>query len=278
MKGKVYRLLYKLNEKCVIRVKTPVGETCEEVRDEGLGQGGIESGILSAASIGQGVAQFFQDSVHEILYGNVRMKPLILQDDVTRAAAGRLEAQAGNLLMESVAESKLLTFNQSKSKYIVIGSPQCKEKLLSDLEKNPLTLCGNVMGQAENYTYLGTVISAEGVTASVKESIKAKLGRVKQSINEIITIVENCRNNSIGGICSGIQIWEASVIPFLYHGSDCWVEVSVKEVNHRRVHEEALKNNKDVSNHRHVLAAGVLVTREHNNGKQIEVDPSSFPP
>ena len=85
VKGKVYRLLYKLNEKCVIRVKTPVGETCEEVRDEGLGQGGIESGILSAASIGQGVAQFFQDSVHEILYGNVRMKPLILQDGVTRA-------------------------------------------------------------------------------------------------------------------------------------------------------------------------------------------------
>ena len=65
---------------------------------------------------------------------------------------------------------------------------------------------------------------------SVKKSIKAKLGRVQQSINEILTKVENCHNNSIGGICSGIQIREASVIPFLYHGSDSWVEVSVNEV------------------------------------------------
>ena len=71
-------------------------------------------------------------SAHEILYGNVGMKPLILQDDVTRASGGSLEAQASNLLKDSVAESKLLTFDQSKSKYIVDGRRKCKEKLLSE--------------------------------------------------------------------------------------------------------------------------------------------------
>ena len=39
VKGKIYRLLYKLNQKSLIHVKTPVGATTEEEREEGISQG-----------------------------------------------------------------------------------------------------------------------------------------------------------------------------------------------------------------------------------------------
>ena len=65
VKGKAYRLLYKINEKSSIKVKTPLGVTPEVERDEGLGQGGIDSGILSAGSIGQSVAEYFSNSDNE---------------------------------------------------------------------------------------------------------------------------------------------------------------------------------------------------------------------
>ena len=77
MDGKVYRLLSNLNKKRIIRVKTAVGMTEEEEVGEGLSQGGIDSAILSAGSLDQGVNTFFKDSSYEINLGRVRMQPLL---------------------------------------------------------------------------------------------------------------------------------------------------------------------------------------------------------
>ena len=46
IKGKLYRLLYKLNEDTVIRVSTPVGVTEETSRGEGIGQGTNDARVL----------------------------------------------------------------------------------------------------------------------------------------------------------------------------------------------------------------------------------------
>ena len=100
-----------------------------------------------------------------------------------------------------------------------------EEDLEKDLEKNPLILCGQRMKRSVNYTYLGTTISEKGVGESAKETIKAKLGKVKHMIFEIKSVIEDFRNNVPGGVCTGTQIWEAAVVPFLFHSSESWVEV-----------------------------------------------------
>ena len=48
-----------MNKKRLIKVDTPFGETKEEEVKEGMGQGGLDSTILSAASISNGVEDFF---------------------------------------------------------------------------------------------------------------------------------------------------------------------------------------------------------------------------
>ena len=67
LKEKPYRLVYELNKNTVIKVRTALGDTEEEELEPCLGQGGVESGILSAGSLDQGLQRFFQDlKMHRI--------------------------------------------------------------------------------------------------------------------------------------------------------------------------------------------------------------------
>ena len=59
VKGKLYRLLYKMNEESFIQVKTAVGMTRVESRAEGISQGTNEGCIMSSSGIGKGVDEYF---------------------------------------------------------------------------------------------------------------------------------------------------------------------------------------------------------------------------
>ena len=79
VKGKMYRLLYEMNKETTIKVKTPVGTSEEASVGAGLGQGTMESAVLSAVSLDKGVNDAFEDSENEMHYGEVRLQPLLFQ-------------------------------------------------------------------------------------------------------------------------------------------------------------------------------------------------------
>ena len=54
-------------------------------------------------------------------------------------------AQYGNKLMEDHYEQKRLSFNLSKSQFLVMGNKSARRKVRRKLEENPLTLCGEVL-------------------------------------------------------------------------------------------------------------------------------------
>ena len=59
VKGKTYKLLYKLNENIKITVNTPVGKTDTDEAGETVGQGTVDGAIMSAVSIADGVEEEF---------------------------------------------------------------------------------------------------------------------------------------------------------------------------------------------------------------------------
>ena len=119
--NKAYRLLYMMNKKRKITVVTPVGESKEEEVDEGLGQGGLDSAILSASSVSKGLEDFFHDSVYESWYRELMLLPMSYQDDIMHMSSSSEDTRAGIAKFEALAETKLLTFNPSKSLLIVLG-------------------------------------------------------------------------------------------------------------------------------------------------------------
>ena len=225
-RGKLYRLLYELNQVTIVKVKTAVGDSEEEDTGEGLGQGTNEGALISASSIDYTVNQQFENSPYEISYGEAALQPMLFQDDLSRMSLTPENAQMGNILMEAVMESKLLDFNLDKSCYMVVGSDRARKAMQPSLERNPQTLCGRNMKPVNQEKYLGDQLCSAGLAASVLATINKRAGRANSAIYEIKAIIEDCRINCVGGLSSGLHVWEIAVIPFLINNSETWVEMN----------------------------------------------------
>ena len=118
-----------------------------------------------------------------------------------------------------------LEFNLSKSVFIVIGDKKFREKTEEKLEEMPLLLCGKVMKRAENYPYLGQVVSEEGIAHSVLLMINKRFGIAYRAIFEIKAVIEDTRSLVPGGFFTAITIWNMAVIPALLNSAECWLEI-----------------------------------------------------
>ena len=78
---------------------------------------------------------------------------------------------------------------------------------------------------------LGDWISTDGLSQSASATVKKRKGLATASIYEIRAIVEDCRSNIIGGLQTGIDLWEAAVIPMLLFNAETWVSISKSTVD-----------------------------------------------
>ena len=134
-----------MNEKRVIKIITPVGESEEDEVKEGVGQGNLESAIISSSSLGKGVEEYFSSSQWESSYGRVRLQPATFQDDISRMVSSLQAARAGKSFLSSLMEGKLLSFNTEKSVILVTGDCKKANEMRKELETNPIHLSGKTM-------------------------------------------------------------------------------------------------------------------------------------
>ena len=174
--------------------------------------------------------RFFSESKDEVSYGGINLQPLIFQDDISRMTTSVWAAQSGNNIVEAVIETKLLDFNLDKSCYIVMGSRANKTKIDQELKANPLTLCGKPMENVTKEKYLGNMISCNGLAASVEATVKKRKGQVFSNILEVKAVVEDYRANVVGGITTGLEIWELAIVPFLMNNCETLVEIAQEQL------------------------------------------------
>ena len=228
IKGKLYRLMYKMNENTCIRVQTPLGLSSESNTGENLAQGSVDGAILSAVSIDKTVSHYFSFSRQETFFLNLKLGPLLYMDDIARVSLDIASAQTGFDIMECVAESKLLDFNQDKSGFVVFGNKRRRQEIIKQLDDNPLKMYGKSIKRFESFKYLGDFLSGDGLSHSIDVTIAKRKGLVKRSIYEIRCIVDDCRSAVTGGIVAGIHVWEMAVIPMLLYNAETWQEMDKK--------------------------------------------------
>ena len=73
--------------------------------------------------------------------------------------------------------------------------------------------------------YLGDQKHTDGIAASVAKTVNDRFWRVMSAILEIKTIIEDNRVHIVGGIMSGVNIWELAVIPAMLNNSETWDEI-----------------------------------------------------
>ena len=242
VKGKIYKLIYKLNENIKITVNTPVGKTdTEDLGQETVGQGTGDGAVISAASIADGVNGEFgeecetnegseeettKDSKGNTIYKG-SLHPVIFMDDINKLSVDREAAQRANDKMEQMVEKKLLDLNPIKGCYMVVGNESARRKLIKELEGNPITSCGKPMKCVSSEKFLGEVFS-KNLTESVHETVKRRIGLISQSVFEIRAVVDDKRSECLGGMSLAFSLWEQASVPSLLHGAEVWTDIKQK--------------------------------------------------
>ena len=78
-------------------MKTGVGLSAATELGENITQGSIGGAMISTINLDFTVNGHFKSSSYEISYSDVRLQPLIFQDDISRLCSSPKDAQAGNI-------------------------------------------------------------------------------------------------------------------------------------------------------------------------------------
>ena len=231
VKGKEYNLIYQMNKQNRIQIKTSVGMTDSFMTGPTVSQGSIGGGLISAINLDYSITRFFLNSTNEVFYHDIKLAPLIYQDDLGKFSTSRMDAQAGNDRIEACMETKLLDLNQDKSCYILIGSKNVTEEIIQELKLCPLTLYGKSMKEKISEKYLGDLIHSGGVSESADATVKGRIGKMFAAHREINSIVEDCRSTVLGGLKVGLDIWETAFIPSLLNNCSTWMEIKQETID-----------------------------------------------
>ena len=131
------------------------GVTETAVVGDCIGQGTAGAPLVSQVNLDCGLMEYFEDSKDEVSYGSVRLQPLAYQDDIMRSSKDVLSTQVGNI--------KLAAMMEEKTCYIVCGSRRFKEKVMCDLESNPILSGQFPVKHRESDRYLGQMLHSGGL-------------------------------------------------------------------------------------------------------------------
>ena len=134
---KDYRMWFKLNEDTKIAVKTSVGESKTELIKNSVGQGSFGAALASSINIGCAVQDTLKGKKSTSI-GHLDLNSLVMQDDIAKVSTSLEDARQGCNDIYEILTRKQLSVNDTKCKYMVIGSKKQRNQALKDLEKDPM--------------------------------------------------------------------------------------------------------------------------------------------
>ena len=231
IRGKLYNLIFELNRSSQIQIKTGVG--LSKTIDVGptVAQGSIGGGLISSCNLDYTVNKFFQDSTSEIFYHNLKLQPLIYQDDLGRFSSSIREAQDSNAKIEACMEGKLLDLHKDKSCFMMFGNSEQRDDFQKQIKDTPIKLYMEEMKEKAEEKYLGDIIHSGGTSTSVAETVKDRYGKIISGVFEICQVVDDARCQTVGGAKAGLELWESSYIPSLLNNCQTWIDISDETID-----------------------------------------------
>ena len=173
-----FALIAKMNEKCKIAVKTPVGITERFELDEIEMQGTKFSNIKCSVQVDTLGRECYTSGEGLFLYKNsVYVPPLGMIDDIASFALSGSDAVISNAIINAKIESKKLEFGPAKCYTIHLG----KEKESQNLKVHDFAM------KVKDYeTYLGDIISKTGSNdKNIENRRNQGLYAISQMLNRI---------------------------------------------------------------------------------------------
>ena len=99
-----------------------------------------------------------------------------------------------------------------------------------NVDSDPVIFCNGIMTIKESEKYLGDHLSFS-LSESVFITVQKRKGLTMRLISEIKITIEDIRSDQLGGLVTGINIWNLAIVPFLYNNCECWVDIPRKAMN-----------------------------------------------
>ena len=128
-----------------------------------VGQGSFGAALASSLNIGCAVEDAFKRKKSASI-GHLELNSLILQDDISKLSNSLKEARQGCEDIYELLTRKQLSVNNTKCKYLIIGSKKQRKQALAELEKDPMKMGGLKIDHAVNEKYLEDFVNRASTT------------------------------------------------------------------------------------------------------------------
>ena len=205
-------LIYLLNKKRSITVKTPLGNASPFVIKNSVKQGKVSGPMLNNCSLDrickEGIVYQFSQ---------VNIKPLEFVDDLADPNHSLTFAHISNSVIEQIQFEKRLKFSAKKCELLAIGS--------DDVGYN-LDINGRTITDVSSVKYLGGILNAQGSNVDL---IKSRVDRCHGSVAELISI---CKEAHFGQqqIEMMFLLYEAVFLPRMIYNCESWSKMTSKDI------------------------------------------------
>ena len=213
IKGKIWRIIFKINQYASLTINTPFGMTSEFSCHEILKQGSVLASTLAAMHVDY-IHEFFKDENLGIYYSNIKIENLIFQDDIIRFEDNEDKLNKANIIFNIAQNINKMEFHPAKTKIMQIYGSEEQIKL----GKNNLKY-------AKSMKYLGDIITRDG---TIDEMIKERKNSIAGMTAELVAIMSQIKDETefyaINQFIRGI------IIPKLLINSETWNNIPKKNI------------------------------------------------
>ena len=239
-----FALLYNVNTKVDIAVKTPVGKTGRESVKNVIAQGDVFGPMFCSKQVDTFGQECLEKGEHTYMYrGKVEIPPLSMVDDVLCVSECGFKTTMSHAFISLKTDSKKLQFGASKCKKLHVGK-RCEEYKCQTLKidnwkelevENEETgideIEDNCEGLAEmedkdEEKYLGDIISTDG--RNIK-NVKARVAKGKGIISRILAILDGIPFGEFYFEIAAI-LRESLLVSSMLSNSESWYNVSKAEL------------------------------------------------
>ena len=211
IKDDTLSLIYYLNAKANIIVKTPFGDTNPLHLTNIVKQGTVLGPLLNNCSLDRVCKEGY--SYH---LGSVEIRPMEFVDDIADSNNDEVSAKFSNNIVEQIQYEKRLTLSSEKCELLKVNS-RCKH--------GSITVNGENIKSVGVARYLGDQFNSKG---DYVDLCKERVGRAKGSTFELIAL---CREVKFGTrqIESMLTLYQSVFLPRLIYNCESWSNMTDKD-------------------------------------------------
>ena len=213
VKNDMLDLIYKMNHKAEIVVRTPFGD-CNPIFVENIvRQGTVLGPVLNNCSLDKVCHE--NESYQS---GTVNIKSLEFVDDIADPNDGLFQARKSNSIIVSVQEQKKLTFAADKCKLLKIG---CAQYMGDSLYLNQ-----HKMDIVESFKYLGDEFTSKGDYSVLCNN------RAERAVGTTTELISLCKEVKFGKkqLSNMILLYFSVFLPRLIYSSETWSYLTKKDL------------------------------------------------